>query len=138
MKLVNVADLIIINSKNQILLAKRMHEGKLCWSIPGGKCEGDETFEKALAREIKEELNSRITELGYFKSYYLEKSAEKHYRVLYFYGKIKGKIKLNDELLEYKWFDIGKKEISKIRFFLNQKEVITEFIKFFSLNKKKL
>ena len=132
MELINVADLIIINDKNQVLLAKRKYEGKFCWSIPGGRCEAKETFEEAIHREIKEELGCEIKALDYFKSYYLKKSKEKHYRVIYFYGKIKGRLRLNDELEECRWFDIDNTNIYNINFFLNQKKVISSFIKFYN------
>tara|TARA_B100000989_G_scaffold279425_1_gene242038 strand:- start:505 stop:882 length:378 start_codon:yes stop_codon:yes gene_type:complete len=52
----------IIIKDNKFFIAKRnrnKHMG-LCWEFPGGKVENGESFEKALKREIKEELNIDI------------------------------------------------------------------------------
>ena len=52
----------IIKKNNQFLIVQRnknKHLG-LKWEFPGGKVQESETFEKALLREIKEELNITI------------------------------------------------------------------------------
>ena len=52
----------IIKKDNYYLIVKRnrnKHLG-LKWEFPGGKVEYNETFEAALSREIKEELNITI------------------------------------------------------------------------------
>lgn len=52
----------IIKKNNQFLIVQRnrnKHLG-LKWEFPGGKVQENETFEKALLREIKEELNITI------------------------------------------------------------------------------
>lgn len=57
-KRVHVAVGVIINSQQQILLAKRpehLHQGGK-WEFPGGKVEAGETVTEALARELKEEV----------------------------------------------------------------------------------
>jgi len=128
----NPADLIIVNRKNQILLAKRKEgeAGYGKWSIPGGGAEACENFEDALHREIKEELGCGIKWFKYFSSY-IEKEAGGHIvRAVYFYGEITGELKLNSELSEYKWWDIGGSEMLKLEFAFNQKEVVTDFVKF--------
>ena len=53
----------IIKKNNQFLIVKRnknKHLG-LKWEFPGGKVQESETFEEALSREIKEELNIKIS-----------------------------------------------------------------------------
>ena len=52
----------IIKENNRYLIVQRnknKHLG-LKWEFPGGKVQESETFEKALLREIKEELNITI------------------------------------------------------------------------------
>ena len=52
----------IIKKNNQYLIVQRnrkKHLG-LKWEFPGGKVYDNETFEEALSREIKEELNITI------------------------------------------------------------------------------
>ena len=115
--------LIILNEKNQIYLAKRsgkedVESGK--WGVPGGSVEQNESLEEAIRREYKEETNCEIIELDFFKSRYLNSTL-----AVYFYGKIKGQIKLNEENTEYKWF--SEEEIEKLELAFNQNGILKEF-----------
>lgn len=70
MKRVHVAVGIIINSEQQILLAKRhghLHQGGK-WEFPGGKVETGETVTQALIRELKEEVALTATDSSAFMS----------------------------------------------------------------------
>jgi 8-oxo-dGTP diphosphatase len=55
------AGIILINSKNEVLLLLRDHNSEIpypnMWDIPGGMVEKDETPEEAIKREMYEELN---------------------------------------------------------------------------------
>ena len=55
-----VAAIIIKNNKFFIAKRNRNKHMGLSWEFPGGKVENGETFEIALKREIKEELNIEI------------------------------------------------------------------------------
>ena len=55
-----VAAIIIKNDKYFIAQRNRNKHMGLSWEFPGGKVEKGETFEIALKREIKEELNINI------------------------------------------------------------------------------
>ena len=57
-----VVSIALINNENEILLSKRPQNKHLSgfWEFPGGKVEEGETPEKALIREVKEELNIDI------------------------------------------------------------------------------
>ena len=55
-----VAAIIIKNGKYFIAQRNRNKHMGLSWEFPGGKVEKGETFEFALKREIKEELNIEI------------------------------------------------------------------------------
>lgn len=57
-KLIHVAVGVIINDRQEILIAKRhqhLHQGGK-WEFPGGKVEQGETVQQALIRELKEEV----------------------------------------------------------------------------------
>jgi len=62
MTVVHVAVGVIVNSDNQVLIAKRaknQHQGNK-WEFPGGKVESGENSQEALQREIREELGIQI------------------------------------------------------------------------------
>lgn len=132
MKTATPVNLIIINQRNQILLVKRREkedqfEG--CWSIPGGGPEGEETYEEALKREINEEINCEIESATFFRSYYFKVNPELNVRAIYFYGSVRGDIKLNEEFSDFKWFEVSEIENQKLKIAFNQKEVLLEFKK---------
>ena len=105
----------IIKKDNQFLVVQRnrkKHLG-LKWEFPGGKVQESETFEEALLREIKEELNITIN--------IHEKIAEEKYKddkidiVLYYYlcSLKSGMIKLNEHE-NFAW--VVKKNFNKYDF----------------------
>ncbi len=62
MAVVHVVVGVIINKKNQVLIAKRanhQHQGNK-WEFPGGKVENDESPTETLTRELKEELGIEV------------------------------------------------------------------------------
>ena len=64
MKKISVAVAVIINDLDQVLIAKRhqhLHQGGK-WEFPGGKIEEGETAQRALEREIKEEVELTVLE----------------------------------------------------------------------------
>ena len=105
----------IIKKNNQFLIVQRnknKHLG-LKWEFPGGKVQDSETFEEALLREIKEELNITIN--------IHEKIAEEKYKddkidiVLYYYlcSLKNGMMKLNEHE-NFAW--VEKKDFYKYDF----------------------
>ena len=54
---------VINNQQGQILIDRRRQSGEMggLWEFPGGKIEPGETIEECIEREIKEELNIKIS-----------------------------------------------------------------------------
>ena len=132
MRIATPVNMIILNSRNQILLLKRREkedqfEGY--WSIPGGGPEGKETYEEALRREIKEEINCKIETATFFKSYFFKVNPKLKVRAIYFYGSVKGNIELNEEFSDFEWFDLEDFEAKDLKIAFNQKEVLLDFKK---------
>lgn len=61
---------LILNSKGELLLCRRAFDpekGKL--DLPGGFVEPMETAEEAITREIREEINAKVSKLEYLTSF---------------------------------------------------------------------
>lgn len=106
---------LIINDKNEVLLLKRSDKCESnagLWTRPGGSIEFGETAEKAIKREIKEELDVEleiIKFLEYIDDLRNEKNVKRHFIALGFLGKIKGELKNLDieENSEIMWFSLN-------------------------------
>ena len=61
---IHVAVGVLIDSKGCVLLTRRLKGTHLAgyWEFPGGKVESGESVQTALARELEEELGTRIGE----------------------------------------------------------------------------
>ncbi|MCF7866900.1 NUDIX hydrolase [Candidatus Woesearchaeota archaeon] len=132
-KKIKVSDFIFIDNK-KILLAKRsnLEDFPNTWSIPGGTVDEGESFEAALVREIKEELNLDIKEFKFWKEYSYDLKENVLVRAKYFVGSCTGDIFLDiDEVSEVCWFDIDESLLG-LNFAFNQKEVIKDFLTYFN------
>ena len=116
--------IVVLNSKNEVLVAKRIDNPKNFWQMPqGGKDEGENYFEAAI-RELKEETSitsvTLIKEINDFITYLLPKrllgiiwkGKFKGQKQKWFIMKFNGsdeEININTakpEFLEWKWIDI--------------------------------
>ena len=114
----------VIKKNNYFLIVKRnrkKHLG-LKWEFPGGKVKENETFEDALKREIKEELNIKIS--------LQDKIAEEKYKdekidiVLHYYlcNEKSGTIELNEHE-DLAW--VEKKDFDKYDFAEGDRNILS-------------
>ena len=100
----------LIKKDGKVLIAKRLTGdenvfGK--WEFPGGKVETNETEEKAIEREIKEEFEMNIKAIKFITNYVCEYPNKIVDLRLYECKYLSGSFKLHDHS-EYKWVDIDK------------------------------
>jgi len=110
----NVVAAIIKKNKKYLIVQrnKNKHLG-LKWEFPGGKVHDNETFHKALSREIKEELNITI---NIYEKIAQEKYKDKKIDILLHYylcSYESGTMKLNEHEA-YSW--VEKKDFDKYDF----------------------
>lgn len=116
----------IIYKNNKFLIARRnlnKSQGGL-WEFPGGKVEKNESYENALKREIKEELNADI-EVKEYVGESIYHYPEKDIKLIFYKAKL---LSEKIELLEhesYKW--ITKDEKDKYEFAGADKEAFDLF-----------
>lgn len=108
---------LILNDKNEVLLVRRSKSSKTdagMWSRPGGGVEFGETFEEAVKREMKEEVNLDIEVvryLDYTNDLKFENGVKKHWITLGFLGRVvSGEVKNlePDKHEEVRWFPLDK------------------------------
>ena len=127
------ACVIIGDGKGKILLQQRQDDGK--WGHHGGAVEIDENILDAAHREIKEELNIEMEDVGLLGIY----SGKKYHHVypngdetscidiVYVCHKFKGEIGFEDgEVKQVKWFD---KNSIPVNLSDNPKDAIRDYYK---------
>ncbi len=105
----------IIYKNNKFLIAQRnlkKDQGGL-WEFPGGKVEKNESYENALIREIKEELNADI-EVDEYVGENVHHYPEKDIKLIFYKAKL---LSEQIELLEHESYEwITKEEKDKFEF----------------------
>ena len=125
MKIVTRA--IIINDQGKVLLGKRARNDAIGkWALVGGKPDGDETAEKAIVREVKEELG-----LSFKPKLWMEEVDDnfgqgEEWKVYYFYGPADGTLDIKpDELSEVTF--VSEKELENLDIAYDHKEILKKF-----------
>jgi 8-oxo-dGTP diphosphatase len=119
----------IILENNKILLVKRVpYPFSGFWSLPGGHVEYGEKVETAMKREIREELGITAQIKKLIGIYSDPKRDPRYHAVtaIYLLEKTKGKIKLDWESSEYRFFPLNRLP-RKIGF--DHRKIINDFKK---------
>lgn len=119
----------IILEKGKILLVKRAHYPFIgYWVLPGGGVEYGERVEEAVLRELKEELNISVRIKKLIGVYSDPKRDPRVHvaSVAFLCQRIKGRIKLDFEASEFKYFPLNSLP-QKIGF--DHREMIEDFKK---------
>jgi 8-oxo-dGTP diphosphatase len=97
----------VIVERGKILLAQRRENDHLagCWEFPGGKVAEDEAPDRALVRELREELDIEIRVTSRESFIYWE-YPEKRILLLFFRGSILSGIPRPVECQAVEWFDL--------------------------------
>lgn len=116
----------ILNEKKRLLLVKKSANEAIdagLWVIPGGKVKQNENIIDALRREVKEETGLSVVSYRWIGEDVF-KVGDKYFHAAHFLCKVKStkKIKLEKNLLEYKW--ITKSEINNFEIPKNIKKEI--------------
>jgi len=120
----------IIGKRGKILLVKRNSKPfRNYWTFPGGHIDLRETVIQAIKREVKEETGLTLIKPRFFCFDDEIFPRLGWYAVLLvFFGKAKGKIKLQEkEVKEIRWF--AKKDISKIKLAFHHGQVLKKYFK---------
>jgi len=119
----------VIFEKGKILLVRRaIYPFQNYWVLPGGHVEYGERVEQAIKREMKEELGLSIKIKKLIGVYSNPKRDPRYHTVsiVYLCQRTRGKIKLNQEGSEFKFFSL-KNLPRKIGF--DHREIINDFKK---------
>ena len=120
----------IVRKGDKVLLTRRskaiVDGGR--WCLPGGHVRKWERAEKAVEREVKEEIGLKVKKSKLlFVHEEFAKRLNLHAVVFVYLIEANGKGKNNWEVSDLKWFD--KKEINKLDLAFTHKEILNKFFK---------
>ena len=116
--------IVVLNNKNQVLVAKRIDNPKNFWQMPQGGVDGDENYYEAALRELREETSITSVELIQEIDKKLTYILPDHLIGIIWRGKFKGQTQKwfvmrfignyseinvntkNPEFLDWKWVDL--------------------------------
>ena len=125
MKVELVSLIGLINERNEVLISLRKNSAEYTdfWEYPGGKVENKETIEKALLREVKEELGLDVDEKCIAPLAFSTDRQKNKETVLFLYAcrKWEGdpKCLLGQKLAWVKPLDLGQFKMPPANIFLN-------------------
>jgi ADP-ribose pyrophosphatase YjhB (NUDIX family) len=96
---------IIVRDGKLLFLRRKNSPAKGQWWFPGGRIRRGESIEEALFREVKEETGLIVTKYR-FVNVYSRVFPERHdITIVYLCECNEGEVRLNDEHLEFKFFE---------------------------------
>ena len=97
-------DGVLIKDAKILLLKRSVEPFKGFWHVVGGHVEDNETFKEALKREFKEETNFDV-HIGKELDRRIEETFDRiKFVVVLQVNSYSGRLKLNEESIEYGWF----------------------------------
>jgi 8-oxo-dGTP diphosphatase len=98
-------DGVLVKEGKILLLKRNVEPFRGFWHVIGGHVEDNETLKEALKREFKEETDLDV-HIGKVLDWRIEETFDRIKIIVVFrvYNTI-GEVKLNEESLEYGWFD---------------------------------
>lgn len=106
---VPIVRVVVRNDAGQVLMLLRKENtaGAGQWCLPGGKVDYGETAEDAAARELREEtgLAWESGNFAFFQDSLPLVPGGMHCINLYFLAQATGRVEVNEESLEARWFD---------------------------------
>ena len=100
------AGAIVRDHEGRILLVRRGQEPALgLWSIPGGRIEGDESWDAAAAREVLEETGIRVADARYAGMVERDSGSGSTYVIADFAFTGAGEPRAADDADDARWFD---------------------------------
>jgi 8-oxo-dGTP diphosphatase len=104
-------DAVIVKDSKVLLIKRGKFPDKGKWVVPGGHVKYNESPEKALLREVKEETGLKVEILGKIMEKLDKGKLDPrgyHIYTVYLTEPIAGKVRKSKEALDIKWFKLGK------------------------------
>lgn len=120
---------IIVNKEGRVLLGKRTGSdasGK--WGLIGGKPNEYETIEKAVVREVQEEIGLLFKPTFWMEEVDKESIPGQIWNVYYFYGPIEGDLYLKKEEIEEVKF-VEQEDLRNLDMAYDHEKILTKFFK---------
>ena len=121
---------IITDGEKRILIIKRANT-KFCegwWNLPGGKIDFNQTAEKAVIREVKEEtqLSCTSTKFLFYMDNLPSEKYNTHFLTLFFFCECNGIVDLNRESAEFHW--MSSDEMPSFQLAFSHDQAIMKFL----------
>ncbi|MDJ0677607.1 MAG: NUDIX domain-containing protein [Calothrix sp. MO_167.B42] len=131
------ADIIILNSQQQVLLVLRDNKSWIpfpnTWALLGGYLEENESPETAIRRELLEELELELGEINFFKSYFWEECDEH-----IFWTQLDLDISQTTLLEGQKLAYFSRAQINQLEFASHYDQILVDFFNFLAIDNQAL